>query len=71
MICLISLKKSINIHKTVLIDLLNLIKEQGKYIILSGILHRDEKEIETTLASYNRRIISKLRKKEWSCIIAK
>ena len=60
-----------NIHKTVLIDLLNLIKEQGKYIILSGILHRDEKEIETTLASYNRRIISKLRKKEWSCIIAK
>ena len=60
-----------NINKDVLIALLDRIKNQGKYIILSGILHKDEKDIKLKLQDYNREIISVRKKEEWSCIVVK
>ena len=60
-----------NINKEVLLSLIDKIKRNGKLIILSGILHEDEKQIIERLNVYGKNILSINRKKEWSCIVAK
>ena len=60
-----------NINKSVLIQLLPIIKNNNSIIIISGFLKSDYDEIKKTINKIGYKIIKKYNKKEWLCFIIK